>query len=38
VGVVVGPKKWTVEEDQHPIRAWINIGHERHGRGSSKEI
>ena len=24
--VTIGAKKWTVEEDQRLIRAWINIG------------
>jgi len=25
-GVLIGAKKWTVEEDQRLIQAWINIG------------
>jgi len=24
--VTIGAKKWTVEEDQRLIRAWINVG------------
>ena len=25
-GIVGGAKKWTIDEDQQLIRAWINVG------------